>query len=51
MNIAYILVIESNNYLKFKNDVKYTWAKFIQISKIIKKLMIIVFTNPNLAFM
>lgn len=29
VNIANILIIENNNYLLFKNNVEYVWARFI----------------------
>lgn len=43
------LVILNNNSLLFKNNVKYTWAKFMQDSKITKGSMGKFFNNPNLA--
>ena len=36
-----------NNCLLFKNNVEYKWARFMQASKMTKKSMIILFSNPN----
>lgn len=42
---------KDNNRLPFKNNVEYTQARFMQASKMMKKSMIIFFTNSNLAYM
>ena len=48
-DIANIPVIKDINFLLFKNNINYTWAKFMQASKITKRLLTMVFTNSNLA--
>lgn len=48
VSISNILVIEINNCLWFKNNIKYVKIKFIQANKITKELMTILFTNLNL---
>ena len=42
-------IVLNDNRLPFKNNIKYTWAKFIQDSKMIKGLMEMFFNNPDLA--
>ena len=49
VDITNISVVENDNCFQCKNNVEYTWAKFIQVSKIIKELMTMFFTNSNLA--
>lgn len=44
-----ILIILNDKDFSFKNNVEYAWAKFIQDNKMIKKLMKMIFNNPNLA--
>ena len=37
---------DANNYLPFENNIKYKLIRFMQVSKIIKKSMIIFLNNP-----
>lgn len=46
-----ILVYVENNYHPFINSVNYTWAKFLQASKILKESIDMFFYNPDLALM
>lgn len=45
--IANIVIDQNNNCFLLKNNVEYLWAKFIQASKIPKKLISIFFNNLN----
>lgn len=49
--LANILIVLNNNSFSFKNNVKYIWAKFIKVNKIIKKLIKMIFNNLDLALM
>ena len=40
---------DADNCLLFKNNVEYEWARFMQASKMTKRLMTIFFSNPILA--
>lgn len=42
------VIINDNRFL-FKNNIEYAWAKFMQVNKMIKRLMGIFFNNPDLA--
>lgn len=44
-----VLVDIDNNYHLFKNSVDYTWAKFMQVSKMLKGSMIMFFSTFDLA--
>ena len=44
-----ILIVLNNHGLLFKNNVEYTWAKFMQDSKMTKESMGMFFNNPDLA--
>lgn len=50
VEIVNIQVIKDNNCLLFRNNTKYTWARFMQANKITKSSIVIFFTNLNLAF-
>ncbi len=39
----------ADNQLSFKNNVKYEWARFMQASKMTKRLMTMFFSNLTLA--
>lgn len=48
VSMTNIPIIENNHRFLFKNNVQYTWARFMQVSKITKKSMTMFFINPNL---
>lgn len=47
--LADIMVVLNDNSFLFKNNVKYTRAKFMQDSKMTKESIGMFFNNPNLA--
>ena len=48
-HLANMPVILNDNGLLFKNNVEYTWAKFMQDSKMTKRSIKMFFNNPDLA--
>lgn len=51
VDIVNILIDHNSNCLLFKNNVEYTWAKFIQASKMSKSSIDMFFNNLDLALM
>lgn len=49
--ITNMSIVINNNCFPLKNNVEYTWAKFIQASKMTKGSIEIFFRNPNLISM
>lgn len=46
-----ISVIEDDNCLTFKYNVEYAWARFMQVSKMIKESIMMLIINLNLVLM
>lgn len=51
VGIANLAIVENDNHYLFKNNVKYAWARFTQVSKLTNGLMIIFFINSDLVLM